>query len=88
MRPAPPSVSPDASLEQTFQQMREAGLNSTPVMEGGRLVGLITLENIGEFVMLRSAVEQLQAAGQSGPGGNTAGTGWSRYWMPGRRARG
>ena len=87
MRPLPQSVSPEASLEQTFQQMREADLGSVPVMEAGRLVGLITLENIGEFVMLRSAVEQLQA-GRSGPGGDATGSGWSRYWLPGRRARG
>lgn len=30
---------------------------ATPVLQGGRLVGLITAENVGEFFMIRSALE-------------------------------
>jgi len=93
MRPAPAAVDPSASLETTFQQMREADAQSVPVVEGGRLVGLITLENIAEFLMVRSAVEQLSArSGRTGLDDSAAeGETRSRrpYWMPGRgRARG
>jgi Zn-dependent protease/CBS domain-containing protein len=92
MCPAPPSVPPGASLEQTYQQMREAELNTVPVMEGSRLVGLVTLENIGEFVMLRSALEQRASASASRTdAGGSAGTddvARPRHWMPGRRSRG
>lgn len=94
MRAAPPTVAPSASLEKTVQQMREAELQSVPVWEGGRLVGLVTLENIGEFLLVRSAVEQRGVPAVSfeteeartEPADRTAPR---RYWLPGRpRARG
>jgi Zn-dependent protease len=94
MRPAPPSVTPTASLEETVQQMREAELQSMPVLENGRLVGLVTLENIGEFLMVRSAVEQRGVPAVSFEAEEAAGNPADRsrprrYWMPGRpRARG
>jgi hypothetical protein len=28
-----------------------------PVTHGGRLVGLLTMENVGEFLMIQSALE-------------------------------
>lgn len=57
MQPAPAAVRPEQSLEATFQQMREEEAQTVPVVEEGRLVGLVTLENIGEFLMVRSALE-------------------------------
>jgi len=94
MRTAPPAVAPTASLEETVQQMRESELQSVPVLEGGRLVGLVTLENIGEFLMVRSAVEQRGAPAVSYDAEEvrtelTDRARPRRYWMPGRpRARG
>jgi CBS domain-containing protein len=94
MRPVSLSVGPAASLEETVQKMREAEVQSVPVLEGGRLVGLVTLENIGEFLMVRAAVEQrgvpavsyhaeearTELAERARP---------RRYWLPGRpRGRG
>jgi Zn-dependent protease/CBS domain-containing protein len=59
MSTAPAPVRPGDSLEDTFQRMREAEVQTIPVVELGQIVGLITLENIGEFLMLRTAVDQL-----------------------------
>jgi Zn-dependent protease/CBS domain-containing protein len=97
MQPAPPAVSPMASLESTFQRIRESEAQTVPVEENGQLVGLVTLENIGEFLMVRSALEQLRrhergAAGGSPPGAAAmpAGSRW-RAWLYGAgrpRARG
>jgi Zn-dependent protease len=93
MRPAPPAVSPQASLEETVQKMREAELQSVPVLDEGRLVGWITLENIGEFLMVRSAVEQRRPPAVSFEAEESRPEPWDRarprrYWMPRRRARG
>lgn len=93
MRPVPAAVSPDASLEETFQRIREGEVQTVPVMEGGQLVGLITLENIGEFLMVRNALEQLPPGTLSREAEAIIGNGEPRarrpYWMPGRpRARG
>ncbi len=57
MLPSPPSTSPEQSLEETFQQMREAETSIMPVLDNGRLVGMLTLENIGEFLMVRNALQ-------------------------------
>lgn len=93
MRPAPPAVAPTASLEETVQRMRETQMQSVPVLDGERLVGLITLENIGEFLMVRSAVEQrLDPAVSFETEDNRPE--WvervrtRRYWLPRRKARG
>jgi len=38
-----------------FQKMNQAGCSTVPVEKGGRLVGLLTLENVGEYIMVSSA---------------------------------
>jgi Zn-dependent protease len=50
------ATAPDAMLDDTFIRMREEGCSSVPVVEDdGTVVGLLTLENVGEFVMVASA---------------------------------
>jgi Zn-dependent protease len=44
-------------LEKTFSRMRETACPLLPVMRGDRLVGLVTLANVGEWMMLHSALE-------------------------------
>ncbi len=44
------------SLEQAFPRLREKGVMSAPVLRGGTLVGVLTLENVSEFVMVRTAL--------------------------------
>lgn len=48
-------------LAGTFQRMREAGCSALPVVHDGRLVGLITLENVGELMMINSALSRSHA---------------------------
>jgi Zn-dependent protease len=52
---------PGAPLYEVFQRMSEANCSTVPVEENGELVGLLTLENVGEYIMISSA-EQTQAA--------------------------
>jgi CBS domain-containing protein len=51
-------VDEEAVLDQTFQQMKERGCTSVPVVHGGALVGVLTLENIGEWAMIQSALHR------------------------------
>jgi Zn-dependent protease/predicted transcriptional regulator len=98
MSAAPDPVAPGDSLEETFQRMRESGVQTVPVLANGRLAGLITLENIGEFLMVRSAVEHLRNhRGNSPPPVNPVAAGdqvWQETqpetWLPGpgKRVRG
>lgn len=49
-------------LEPLFMQMQAAQARIVPVMNSGQLVGLLTLENIGEFLMIQSAMEARRKA--------------------------
>ncbi|MFN3651418.1 MAG: site-2 protease family protein [Armatimonadota bacterium] len=99
MKPAPAPVHPDQWLEDTFQQMREQEAQSIPVVRDGRLVGLLTMENVGELLMVRTAV----LGNLRGPGGGPTraleelhletetqaeSPAPRRRWLPSRRARG
>jgi CBS domain-containing protein len=57
------SVEDYAMLEQTFLRMQEHGCPLLPVTRGGRLVGLVTLANIGEWMMIHSALKQAAPRG-------------------------
>ncbi len=50
-------VEASAPLEDTFQRMQSEELTAIPVTDMGRLVGLITMENIAEFLMVTAALE-------------------------------
>lgn len=56
MRRDCPTVQETEMLDKTFQAMREGGCSSVPVLSNQELVGLITLENVGELVMLQTAL--------------------------------
>ncbi len=63
-----PVVRTGARLEPAVRSMQEAGSTVAPVVdETGRLVGLLTMENLAEFVMVR------QTMGPGGGGGVGAG---------------
>ena len=66
MQPAAPAVASTDSLEAAFHQMREGETQTVPVVDGARLVGLLTVENIGEFLLLRQALDAQFADGHSG----------------------
>ena len=51
------TVHPGDMLEAASLRLQACGCNVFPVVQEDRLVGLLTMENIGEFMMIRSALE-------------------------------
>ncbi len=51
-------VHPGDMLEPAFSRLQECICHIFPVMLDGRLVGLLTAENIGEFMMIQSAIRR------------------------------
>lgn len=51
------TVDPNEMLELAFARLEECACKTLPVVYRGELIGLITSENIGEFLMIRSALE-------------------------------
>jgi stage IV sporulation protein FB len=57
MHRAVPVIHEGSSLEEAFGLMQESGAPALPVTgPGKRLVGLLTLENVGELMMIRSLI--------------------------------
>lgn len=52
-----PAASPSDSLTKIHKLMEGSGLRAIPIMEAGRLVGLITMEDLGKIYALMSARE-------------------------------
>jgi Zn-dependent protease/predicted transcriptional regulator len=50
-------VDPGTMLEQASTQLQNCDCHTLPVVRDGQLVGLVTMENIGEFMMIRAALE-------------------------------
>jgi Zn-dependent protease/predicted transcriptional regulator len=48
-------------LDRTFRRMQEKGCPTLAVTHDGQFVGLITLENVGELMMIHSALAQRKA---------------------------
>ena len=58
-----PTVTPDEGIDQVFGKLQAAGLRTIPVVVDGRFLGVVSTENIAEYLMLQSA---LRKAGNSG----------------------
>ncbi len=56
MRSNPPEVDSYDMVEMALLRLQESGAKALPVTHGGRFVGLVTAENITEFLMIRSAL--------------------------------
>src|SRR2546426_10229 len=55
---------PGEMLEDVFRRMQESGCPAVPVVEPGRgIVGMVTLENVGEFAMVQAALAGGQRIG-------------------------
>ena len=66
MREDFPTVHPRTPFDEGFRLMQQSGTSVLPVTDGeGRLVGLFTMENIGEMLMVRSAIAQSRRGGGS-----------------------
>ncbi len=51
-----PSVDSHEMVERAVERLQESGAKALPVTHGGQFIGLITAENITEFLMIRSAL--------------------------------
>ena len=51
-----PAVDSHEMVEMALMRLQESGAKTLPVMHRGRFVGLVTSENITEFLMIRSAL--------------------------------
>lgn len=58
MQPDCTVVNETEPLEEVFQRMLQEGLSTVPVVKEGTLVGLLTTENVGELVMVNSAIKR------------------------------
>jgi len=56
MAPAPEGVTPAESLRTAYQRMDDEQIVTLPVLEYERLTGLLTPENLTEYVMVRTAL--------------------------------
>ena len=61
MRPPCGTVDEKDMLESTFQRMQEAGCSAMPVVRGDHIVGIVNLENVGEWLMVHSALRHAKA---------------------------
>jgi predicted transcriptional regulator len=43
-------------LETAFARLQECDCHTMPVIDKGQLVGLVTMENVGEFLMIQAAL--------------------------------
>jgi CBS domain-containing protein len=56
-------------LEKVLAAMRSARCRSVPVLHDGKLVGLLTLDHVGELLTIHSALRQAQNSARSSPRG-------------------
>lgn len=52
------TIEDTAMLDEAFVQMQATDCSAVPVMRRGEIVGLLTLENVGELMMISSALRQ------------------------------
>lgn len=60
MRNSPPEVDSYDMVETALMRIQESGFPALPVTHGGQLVGIITAENITEYLMIRTALRTAQ----------------------------
>lgn len=52
-----PVVDADEPFSKVYEKMNETGVKAVPVMENGRLLGMVTLEHLSEVFMLLSSTD-------------------------------
>ena len=63
-------------LEAAFQRLQECECHTMPVVQEGRLVGLLTMDNLGEYLMIQAAKKKSDT--RSGMATGPAGRGTAR----------
>ncbi len=49
------TADPSEMMEQVFARLSQRDCRSLPIVQGGQLVGLVTMDNLGEFLMVDAA---------------------------------
>jgi CBS domain-containing protein len=55
------TAAPDEELERAFTRLQGCRCHTLPVVRGGELVGVLTTENVGEFLMIDAAMRGARA---------------------------
>lgn len=63
MQPVPATVSTYDPLEDILPRLNETGAQLLPVVDNGKLVGILTPENISEYLMIQAAAHASPAQG-------------------------
>ena len=63
MSPNPGCADADEPLEGVVSRMRGRDCPVVPVLEQGRLVGLVTLDNVGDLLLVREALRKYASGG-------------------------
>jgi predicted transcriptional regulator len=50
-------IHPDQELADVYRTVQSRSHNFFPVVEGGRLIGTIDMENINEFMMIQAGLD-------------------------------
>lgn len=53
-----PTVDADAPFSRVYEKMNESGIKAVPVLDDGRLLGIVTLEHLSEVFLLLSATDE------------------------------
>lgn len=53
-----PVVNADAPFSEVYQKINESGVKAVPVIDTGRLIGMVTLEHLSEVFMLLTATDK------------------------------
>jgi predicted transcriptional regulator len=51
-------VEPNEMLEAAFRRLQECECRTMPVLRNGRLLGLLTMDNVGEFLSIQAALRE------------------------------
>ena len=60
MRREFPAVEPTEMLEGAFLKLQTSDCHTLPVLHGGRLTGLLTMDNVGEFMRIQAAIRKVR----------------------------
>lgn len=56
------TAQPNEEADRAFSRLQTSDCRSLPIVQDGRLVGLLTTENVGEFLMIQSALRRTAQA--------------------------
>jgi CBS domain-containing protein len=52
------TAAPSEMADRVFARLQRCDCHTLPVLRNGELVGIVTMENVGEFLMIQSALDE------------------------------